>query len=222
MVKGKRDNVDPLELQKEFIYIEVPAGQGVYTWIDYNENNIKELNEFEIAIFSDQASYIKVYTPNNNYIKIYQFQYNQNLNINLKRIIKGESVIKDSGGNIKKIICTYDPKSKSGSGSPESLRKVKGTIHWVDKNNHEKISINIYDKLFDIETPDDIDSGEYKSQINKNSLMVVENACAESSIKNAEFDKYYQFQRKGYFKLDSKNSKKIFNRTVTLRDNTRY
>ena len=82
-----------LELQKEFIYIEVPAGQGVYTWIDYNENNIKELNEFEIAIFNDQASYIKVYTPNNNYIKIYQFQYNQNLNINLKRIIKGESVI---------------------------------------------------------------------------------------------------------------------------------
>ena len=137
-------------------------------------------------------------------------------------IIKGESVIKDSGGNIKKIICTYDPKSKSGSGSPESLRKVKGTIHWVDKNNHEKISINIYDKLFDIETPDDIDSGEYKSQINKNSLMVVENACAESSIKNAEFNKYYQFQRKGYFKLDSKNSKKIFNRTVTLRDTTRY
>ena len=137
-------------------------------------------------------------------------------------IIKGESVVKDSGGNIKKIICTYDPKSKSGSGSPESLRKVKGTIHWVDKNNHEKISINIYDKLFDIETPDDINSGEYKSQINKNSLMVLENACAESSIKNAEFDKYYQFQRKGYFKLDSKNSKKIFNRTVTLRDNTRY
>ena len=137
-------------------------------------------------------------------------------------IIKGESVVKDSGGNIKKIICTYDPKSKSGSGSPESLRKVKGTIHWVDKNNYEKISINIYDKLFDLESPDDIDSDEYKSQINKNSLIVVENVCAESNIKNAEFDKYYQFQRKGYFKLDSKNSKKIFNRTVTLRDNTRY
>lgn len=137
-------------------------------------------------------------------------------------IIKGESVVKDSGGNIKKIICTYDPKSKSGSGSPESLRKVKGTIHWVDKNNYEKISINIYDKLFDLESPDDIDSDEYKSQINKNSLMVLENVCAESNIKNAEFDKYYQFQRKGYFKLDSKNSKKIFNRTVTLRDNTRY
>ena len=82
-----------LELQKEFIYIEVPAGQGVYTWNDYNDNGIKELNEFEIAAFSDQATYIKVYTPNNNYVKIYSFQYNQNLNIDLRRIINGSTMI---------------------------------------------------------------------------------------------------------------------------------
>ena len=82
-----------LELQKEFIYLEVPAGQGVYTWIDYNNNDIKELNEFEIALYNDQASYIKVFTPNNNYIKIYQFQFNQNLNLNLKRIIKSDDGI---------------------------------------------------------------------------------------------------------------------------------
>ena len=82
-----------LELQKEFIYIEVPAGQGVYTWNDYNDNGIKELNEFEIAAFSDQATYIRVFTPNNNYIKIYSFQYNQNLNIDFKRIINGKTMV---------------------------------------------------------------------------------------------------------------------------------
>lgn len=82
-----------LELQKEFIYIEVPAGQGVYTWNDYNDNGIKELNEFEIAAFSDQATYIRVFTPNNNYIKIYSFQYNQNLNIDFKRIIDGKTMV---------------------------------------------------------------------------------------------------------------------------------
>ena len=82
-----------LELQKEFIYIEVPASQGVYTWNDYNDNGIKELNEFEIAAFSDQATYIRVFTPNNNYIKIYSFQYNQNLNIDFKRIIDGKTIV---------------------------------------------------------------------------------------------------------------------------------
>ena len=82
-----------LELQKEFIYIEVPAGQGVYTWNDYNDNGIKELNEFEIAAFSDQAIYIRVFTPNNNYVKIYSFQYNQNLNVDFKRIIDGKTMV---------------------------------------------------------------------------------------------------------------------------------
>lgn len=84
-----------LELQKEFIYIEVPAGQGNYTWNDYNENDIKELNEFEIAAFSDQASYIRVFTPNNSYIKIYNFQFNQNLNIDFRKIVKGKTVIEN-------------------------------------------------------------------------------------------------------------------------------
>ncbi len=137
-------------------------------------------------------------------------------------IIKGESIEKDNKGNIKKIFCSYDPKSKSGSGSPESLRKVKGTIHWVDKNNYEKISIDIYDRLFKIESPDENKSDDFKAQLNKNSLKTFENACGESNINNVEFDNYYQFQRKGYFKLDSRNSNKKFNRTVTLRDNTKF
>ena len=137
-------------------------------------------------------------------------------------IIKGERVEKDAEGNISKIYCSYDPKSKSGSGSPESLRKVKGTIHWVDKNNYENISVNIYDKLFNSESPDDDKENDFKDSLNENSLKTYNNACAEKNINNVEFDKYYQFQRKGYFKLDSKKSDKIFNRTVTLRDNKKF
>ncbi len=137
-------------------------------------------------------------------------------------IIKGDRVEKDKDGNIIKIYCSYDPKSKSGSGSLESLRKVKGTIHWVDKNNYEKISVNIYDKLFDIESPDTNSNNDFKDLINNKSLQKFDNACAETSIKNAEFEKYYQFQRKGYFKLDNKNSNNLFNRTVTLRDNKKF
>ena len=137
-------------------------------------------------------------------------------------IIKGERVEKDAEGNISKIYCSYDPKSKSGSGSPESLRKVKGTIHWVDKNNYENISVNIYDKLFNSESPDDDKENDFKDSLNENSLKTFNNACAEKNINNVEFDKYYHFQRKGYFKLDSKKSDKIFNRTVTLRDNKKF
>jgi hypothetical protein len=81
-----------LELQKEFIYIEVASGQGIYTWNDYNENDIKELNEFEIAIYTDQANYIKVFTPNNSYIKIYNFQFNQNINIDPRKFLNTNKI----------------------------------------------------------------------------------------------------------------------------------
>ena len=135
-------------------------------------------------------------------------------------IIKGEKVEKDSNGNIIKIYCTYDPKSRSGSGTPESLRKVKGTIHWVDKNNFQKISVNIYEKLFNVESPDQDKNIDFKELINPDSLKRHDNAYAESNIKDVIKANYYQFQRIGYFKLDKNSSKEnlIFNKTVSLRD----
>jgi hypothetical protein len=89
-----------VEIKKEFTYIEVAAGQGIYSWSDYNNNGIKELNEFEIAIFQDQANYIKIYIPTDQTIKTYINQYNQTLAINPSAILKKSNAI-------KKLICRF-------------------------------------------------------------------------------------------------------------------
>ena len=133
-------------------------------------------------------------------------------------IIKGERVEKNDSGEIIKIYCTYDPRSKSGSGTEESLRKVKGTIHWIDKNNYEKISVNNYDRLFKVEAPDGNKDDDFRTYLNENSFVQVKNAYAESNIRDSKKENYYQFQRNGYYKLESKNKELTFNRTVTLRD----
>lgn len=89
-----------MEIKKEFSYLEVAAGQGVYSWSDYNGNGIKELNEFEIAIFQDQANYIKVFIPSSQSIKTYTNQYNQTLALNPSAILKKTTAI-------NKFICRF-------------------------------------------------------------------------------------------------------------------
>lgn len=134
-------------------------------------------------------------------------------------IIKGESVVKDSEGNITEIHCTYDPDSKSGSGSEASLRKVKGTLHWVAAEHALRVEVRLYDRLFTEASPDSNKERDFMEFINPDSLKVI-TGYAEPSIKSAKVENSFQFQRLGYFVVDrdSNSEKIVFNRTVPLRD----
>ena len=134
-------------------------------------------------------------------------------------IIKGEEVVKDAKGNISEIICSYDPLSKSGSGSEESKRKVKGTLHWVSSETAHPIKVNLYDRLFSVEEPDKNKDEEPSQFINPDSFSQVE-GYVEPSVKNALIGSRFQFQRLGYFILESNTEEDtlLFNKTVGLRD----
>ncbi len=134
-------------------------------------------------------------------------------------IIKGESVVKDDEGNIVEIRATYDPLSKSGSGTPESKRKVKGTLHWVAAGHAVPLEVRLYDRLFTVEQPDAVEGRDFTEFINPESLRVI-TAYGEPSLGEVKPGERFQFQRLGYFAVDpdSRPGKPVFNRTVTLKD----
>ena len=134
-------------------------------------------------------------------------------------IIKGESVVKDADGNITEIHATFDTDSKSGSGTEASLRKIKGTIHWVSVPHAIKAEVRIYDRLFTHENPDGDKDVDFKEYINPDSLQVI-TGYLEPSLKSAEAGERVQFQRLGYFCVDNDTNAEqiVFNKTVGLRD----
>ncbi|TDS18621.1 glutaminyl-tRNA synthetase [Maribacter caenipelagi] len=134
-------------------------------------------------------------------------------------IIKAESCTKDTDGNITEVQCTYDPKSKSGSGTEESLRKVKGTLHWVSIEHAVKTEIRLYDRLFTDESPDTHKDKDFMDFINPDSLTVI-TGYVEPALKDAKPGDRFQFQRIGYFCVDPDTTADnlVFNRTVGLRD----
>ena len=134
-------------------------------------------------------------------------------------IIKGESCVKDEDGNITEIHCTYDPLSKSGSGTDESKRKVKGTLHWVSMKHAVKAEVRVYDRLFSDEAPDGHKDKDFMEFLNPNSLEKIE-AYVEPSLATASIGDRFQFQRLGYFNVDDDSTKEqlVFNKTVGLRD----
>lgn len=151
--------------------------------------------------------------------KFFRLKLGKEVRLKNAYIIKAESCTKDENGNIIEVQCTYDPKSKSGSGTEESLRKVKGTLHWVSIEHAIEAEVRLYDRLFTDESPDTHKDKDFMEFINPDSLQVV-TGYLEPSLKNAQIEDRVQFQRLGYFCVDPDTSpeKLVFNRTVGLRD----
>ena len=126
-------------------------------------------------------------------------------------------VIKDENGHVIELRCTYDPETKGGS-APDG-RKVKGTIHWVSAKHYLDAEVRLYDRLFSVSNPGR--DGDFKKDINTDSLQVLTHCKVEPSLKNTDPNVTVQFERKGYFCVDLVDSSPdhlIFNRTVPLRD----
>jgi len=127
-------------------------------------------------------------------------------------------VIKDASGEITEIHCTYDPASRGGN-SPDG-RKVKSTIHWVSATENVEAEVRLYDRLFSDEEPDGHKDIDFKEFMNHDSLQVLPKCYIEPFVKDAKVLDHFQFERLGYFNIDSDSAsgKLVFNRTVQLKD----
>ena len=134
-------------------------------------------------------------------------------------IIMCNDVVKDAEGNITEIHCTYDPDTLSGT--PGSMRKVKGTLHWVSARHCKDAEVRLYDRLFAVENPSAEADKDFRELLNPDSLKVLTNAKVEPYLASiAKPEDKFQFQRIGYFcvDLDSTPDHLVFNRTITLKD----
>ncbi|MGA1153642.1 MAG: glutamine--tRNA ligase/YqeY domain fusion protein [bacterium] len=135
-------------------------------------------------------------------------------------VIRCEEVIKDASGKVIELRCIYDP--NTGRGRKPEGRKVKGIIHWVSAAHAVPAEVRLYDRLFSQPTPgSDHPDKNFLLDLNPNSMEILSQAWLEPNLINAEVGTAYQFERLGYFCLDSRDSKTdsmVFNRIVTLRD----
>jgi len=151
--------------------------------------------------------------------KFYRLAPGREVRLRYAYFLKCINAVKDKKGNIIELHCIYDPSTKGGD-APDG-RKVKATLHWVSAKHSISAEVRLYDYLFTNENPlRTEESKDFKEGINPDSFKVIKNCRLEPSLSTAKPGDIYQFERKGYFCVDSDttNSKTIFNRTVTLKD----
>ncbi len=151
--------------------------------------------------------------------KFYRLGPGREVRLRYAYFIKCQNAIKDKNGHISELHCTYDPATKGGD-SPDG-RKVKSTIHWVSAKHRINAEARLYEKLFAVENPLKTEQeGNFKDNLNANSLKVVKNCALEPSLAASRPGDIFQFERLGYFCADTDTAygKPVFNRTVTLKD----
>jgi glutaminyl-tRNA synthetase len=151
--------------------------------------------------------------------KFFRLKLGKEVRLKNAYFITANSCTKDEDGNVVEIQCTYDPLTKSGSGTEESMRKVKGTLHWVSIKHAVKAEVRAYDRLFIDEAPDSHKDKDYMEFVNPDSLEVI-TAFLEPSLQSAKIGERFQFQRLGYFNVDDDSTANnlVFNKIVGLRD----
>ena len=196
---------------------------------NYPDNQVEELEAVNnpedesmgkrIVLFSKE-----IFIEHNDFLenppkKFFRLSPGNEVRLRYAYIIKCEEVVRDGKGNVIELKCTYDPETKSGSA--QSRRKVKGTIHWVSAKHAIEAEVRLYDRLFTAEEPESNEEKTFIDNLNPDSLQVIKDAKLEPFLKSADKGDKFQFERLGYFCVDSKDSSKenlVFNRTVTLRD----
>jgi glutaminyl-tRNA synthetase len=165
---------------------------------------------FSRELYIDQDDFMESPPP-----KYFRLRPGGEVRLKYAYILKCDEVIKDPDGNIVELRCTADLGSRMGG--PTANRKVKGTIHWVSAPHAVDAEVRLYDRLFTQAEPDAL--GDFKKHLNPHSLQVITAKC-EPSLKDAKAELRYQFERLGYFALDSDSgsSKLVLNRTITLKD----
>ncbi|GHT46396.1 glutamine--tRNA ligase [Bacteroidia bacterium] len=149
--------------------------------------------------------------------KFFRMTPGQEVRLKNAYIVKCTGVKKDAAGNIEEIYAEYDPQTKSGM--PESNRKVKGTLHWVSVEHSLPAEVRLYDRLFSVENPGDVNT-DFRELLSPDSLIIKTGARVEKDLENALPFEHFQFQRIGYFNVDPDTTagKLVFNRTVSLKD----
>ena len=202
--------LDPLKIT----ITNYPEGQIEYLEAEINPNK-PELGTYKIPfgrdIYIEQEDFREEANK-----KFFRLKPGKEVRLKYAYIICCDEVIKDENGKVIELKCSYDPESKSGSGSEASARKVKGTLHWVEATNALDVEVRLFDKLF---IPGSTE--EFPKNVNKDSLKILTNCKAEPNLAQTKAGDKFQFLRMGYFCVDSRYSTEghpVFNHTVSLKD----